>query len=166
MKSASFELIVKTLQEANVRFLVVGGIAVIAHGYVRLTVDVDLLIQLEAPNIVTALRALESLGYRPTVPVTAEQFADPAMRQRWITEKEMKVLKLYSDAHRETSIDVFVSDPLGFEEAFGRVHYQPLTPNLSVPICGYQDLVKLKVLASRPKDLDDLDRLRKARGET
>lgn len=166
MKAASFELIVQTLQQANVRYLVVGGIAVIAHGYVRLTVDVDLLIELDAANIVAALRALEGLGYKPAIPVTAEQFADPAMREKWITEKGMKVLKLYSDAHRETSIDVFVSDPLGFEEAYARVHYQPLTANLSVPVCSYQDLVKLKRLAARPKDLDDLDRLRKARGET
>jgi hypothetical protein len=166
MKVASFELIVQTLQQANIRYLVVGGVAVNAHGYVRLTVDVDLLIQLEASNIVAALRALEGLGYRPAIPVTAEQFADPAIRAKWIAEKEMKVLKLYSDAHRETSIDVFVSDPLGFEEAYGRVHYQPLTENLRVPICSYQDLVRLKLLASRPKDLDDLDRLRKARGET
>jgi hypothetical protein len=166
MKAASFELIVQALQVAHIRYMVVGGIAVIAHGYVRLTVDVDLLIQLETSNIVAALRALESLGYRPAIPVTAEQFADPAMRDKWIKEKEMKVLKLYSDSHRETSIDVFVSDPLGFDEAFGRALHQPLTPTLNVPICSYQDLVKLKQLAARPKDLDDLDRLRKARGET
>jgi hypothetical protein len=166
MKAASFELIVRTLQEANVRYLVVGGIAVIAHGYVRLTVDVDLLIQLEAPNIVAALHGLERLGYKPTVPVTAEQFAQPAMRQQWIADKQMKVLKLYSDAHRETPIDVFVSDPLGFNEAFNRVHYHRLTNKLDVPVCGYEDLIKLKLLAARPKDMEDLDRLKMARGET
>ena len=30
--------------------------------------------------------ALATLGYRPTVPVTAEQFADAAQRERWIRE--------------------------------------------------------------------------------
>jgi len=165
MKAASFELIVQALLAAKVRYLVVGGIAVNAHGYVRLTVDVDLLIQLEPSNIIAALKALETLGYRPTIPVTAEQFADSNNRDRWIQEKQMKVLKLHSDAHRETSIDVFVSDPLGFEEAYARTHLQAITPSLNAPVCSYQDLVKLKLLASRPKDLEDLDKLKKARGE-
>jgi hypothetical protein len=166
MKAASFELIVQALHDANVRYLTVGGIAVIAHGYVRLTVDVDLLIQLEPANIIAALRALERLGYRPTIPVTPEQFADGTLRQQWIAEKQMKVLKLYSEGHRETTIDVFVSDPLGFDAAYDRAVFHKLTDKLNVPICGYQDLVELKLLASRPKDLDDLDRLRKVRGET
>ncbi len=166
MKATSFELIVRALNDANVRYMVVGGIAVIAHGYVRLTLDVDLLIQLDAANIIAALRALESLGYRPTVPVTPEQFANPALRDQWIREKEMKVLKLFSDSHRETSIDVFVSDPLGFNEAYKRVYRQNISEVLSVPFCSYEDLIKLKLLASRPKDLQDLDLLRKTRGET
>ena len=165
MKAASLELIVRALLEAKVRYLVVGGIAVIAHGYVRLTVDVDLLIHLEPANVVAALKALEGLGYRPTIPVTTEQFADGALRERWVAEKQMKVLKLYSEAHRETTIDVFVSDPLGFNDAYGRVVEQKLTDQLSVPVCGYEDLVKLKRLASRPKDLADLEQLRKVRGE-
>lgn len=163
MKSASFELMVQALQDAHVRYLVVGGVAVNAHGYIRLTIDVDLLIQLEPGNIIAALKALEPLGYKPAIPVTAEQFADPAMRANWISQKHMKVLKLHSDAHRETPIDVFVSDPLGFDEALARVHLQSITDKLQVPVCSYQDLVKLKLLASRPKDLEDLKKLREAR---
>jgi predicted nucleotidyltransferase len=165
MKAASFETIVRTLQEAKVRYLVVGGIAVIAHGYVRLTVDVDLLIELEPSNVVAALRALERLGYEPTIPVTAEQFADAALRARWIREKPMEVLKLYSQAHRETTIDVFVSDPLGFEEAYARVVWEKLADGLNVPVCSYPDLVRLKLLASRPQDLLDVQQLKKVRGE-
>ena len=166
MTVSSFRQIVEALNGAGVRYLVVGGIAVIAHGYVRLTVDVDLMLQLEPQNIIRGLSALAGLGFRPTIPVTSEDFADAGKRQLWIEQKQMKVLKLYSDAHRETSIDVFVSDPLGFEEAIRRVHYYPLAEDVQVPVCGYEDLVKLKLLASRPKDLLDLDQLKKARGES
>jgi hypothetical protein len=68
MTQASFRKIVEALNGAGVRYMVVGGIAVIAHGYVRLTVDVDLLIQLNGANIVRALDSLAGLGYRPGEP--------------------------------------------------------------------------------------------------
>jgi hypothetical protein len=165
MTKRSLELIIGGLNNAQVRYMVVGGIAVVAHGYVRSTQDVDLMIQLEAPNLLTGLRVLERLGYRPTIPIRWEDFADATLRQSWIEQKQMKVLKLFSDAHRETSIDIFVYDPLGFDDAYSRRELFPLADDVAAPVCGYGDLIKLKLLAGRPRDIDDLDRLRKARGE-
>jgi hypothetical protein len=42
MEVRSIETIVKALNEAGVQYLIVGGLAVNAHGFVRLTRDVDL----------------------------------------------------------------------------------------------------------------------------
>jgi len=165
MTQASFIRIIQVLNEAAVRYLVVGGIAVNAHGYVRLTVDVDLMIQLERENLLKGLRALETLGYRTVLPIRWEDLADPRQRQEWIEQKQMKALKLYSDAHRETSIDVFVDDPLGFDGAYNRVMRLAVADNLEAPICSYEDLVALKLQASRRKDLDDLEKLKQVRGE-
>lgn len=47
-----------------------------AHGYVRLTYDVDLVIHPTPDNIQTAFTALAGLGYRPSVPVTANRPRD------------------------------------------------------------------------------------------
>ncbi len=165
MTKASLQQIVKALNDGHIRYLIVGGIAVNAHGYLRLTVDVDLLIQLEKDNILVAMALLEKLGYRPMIPVTAAEFAEASNRERWIAEKQMKVLNLKSDAHRETDIDVFVSDPLGFDEAYKRLEAFNIGAGIDAPICSYQDLVKLKLMAARPKDLLDLNELRLARGE-
>jgi len=71
MKLASLEAIVHALNEVDVRYLVAGGLAVNAYGYLRLTHDVDLVIQLKPGNVIPAFAALASLGYRPMVPVTA-----------------------------------------------------------------------------------------------
>ena len=57
------------LEEQGVRYLVTGGLAVNAHGYLRFTKDVDLVIHLVPESIVAAFRALASLGYRPMVPI-------------------------------------------------------------------------------------------------
>ena len=50
MKLASLEAIVRSLNEGNVRYLIAGGLAVNAHGYIRLTQDVDLVIALDPAN--------------------------------------------------------------------------------------------------------------------
>ena len=68
MKLASFEAIVRALEDASVRYLIVGGLAVNAHGFLRFTKDVDFVVQLAPDNIERAFVALRGLGYRPMVP--------------------------------------------------------------------------------------------------
>ena len=58
MELRSIESIAFCLNLANVRYLIVGGLAVNAHGYERFTNDLDLVIQLDPNNITLALNAL------------------------------------------------------------------------------------------------------------
>jgi hypothetical protein len=76
MEVRSVEAIVKALNRARVKYLIVGGLAVVAHGYERLTKDVDLVIGLERENIIRGLRVLMKIGYCMSIPVTPEDFAD------------------------------------------------------------------------------------------
>lgn len=69
MKLASFEALVAALEDAGVRYLVAGGLAMNAHGYLRFARDVDLVIQLVPDTIEAAFRALSTLDYRPVVPI-------------------------------------------------------------------------------------------------
>ena len=79
MEVRSVEAMVRALNTAEVEYLIVGGLAVNAHGYERLTQDVDLVIRLAPRNIVRGLRALGEIGYRMPIPVTPEQFADAGL---------------------------------------------------------------------------------------
>lgn len=128
MRLASFEAIVTALADAGVRYLVADGLAVNAHGYLRFTKDVDLVIQLARDNVLLAFAALATLGYRPTVPVTAEQFGDEAQRRLGITEKGMQVLSFYGDAHRLSPVDVFVTEPFDFDREYANAFQGELTP--------------------------------------
>lgn len=160
MKLAAFEAIVTALRDTGVRYLVAGGVAVNAHGYLRLTYDVDLVIQLVPDNIRLAFKALAGLGYRPTVPVTAEQFSDEAQRARWIREKGMQVLNFHSDLHRPFTVDVFVSVPFDFEREYGAAMQGELAPGLIVHFVSIPALIEMKKLANRPRDLDDIEHLK------
>lgn len=92
MKLGSFDALVRALDRAGVRHLVAGGLAVNAHGYLRFTRDVDLVLQLGPENIVAAFGALEGIGY----------------------------LNFWCDEHRDTPVDVFVTEPLDFDEEYRR----------------------------------------------
>src|SRR5258708_36415685 len=118
MKLASLEAIVRALNDANARYLGVGGLAVAAHGFGRATFDVDLVIQLQPDNVRRAMGALETLGYRPLVPVPASAFADPAIRESWIREKQIIVCQLHSEQHRENRIDIFLNKPFHFDAVY------------------------------------------------
>lgn len=122
MKLTSFEAIVRALNEANVRYLIAGGLAVNAHGYLRYTKDVDLVIELSEDNALRAIKALKALEFSPTIPVPAEQFANAAIRAQWVNEKNMKVMQLFSDQHRDTPIDIFVSEPFDFDEEYDQAY--------------------------------------------
>jgi hypothetical protein len=163
LKLASFESIVRALSDARVRYLIAGGLAVNAHGYLRYTKDADLVVQLVPENIARAFAGLANLGYRPRVPITAEQFADAGLRESWIRDKNMQVLQFWSDAHRETPIDVFVHEPFDFDEEYQRALVKPLYSSVEVRFVSIPTLIEMKRIAGRPEDLIDIEYLQMRR---
>ena len=161
MELRSVETVITALTSADVHFLVVGGVAVNAHGYERLTVDLDLVVGLQPPNIIRALNILRSIGYHPAIPVTPEQFADAPTREAWRREKQMLVLKLWSDQHRRTPLDIFVYEPFDFEREYARARWEQISPTVRAPIVSYEALLAMKKEAAREKDLLDIAALQK-----
>lgn len=159
MKLADVEAAVRALDAAQVRYIVAGGLAVVLHGYGRTTYDLDLVIQLKPANLLAAFNALKALSYRPLVPITSEQFADPAMRQAWIEQKGMKVLNFWSDVHRETNIDVFVTEPFDFDAEYERAYVLEFIPGSKLRVASIATLIAMKRAAGRRKDLADIEEL-------
>jgi len=159
VKLASFEAIVAALEDAGVRYLVAGGLAVNAHGHLRTTQDVDLIIQLQRDNVVAAFKALATQGYHPRVPITAEGFADESQRRKWISEKGMIVLNFYSDQHALTTVDIFVTEPFDFEKEYSAALPGEVAPGLFARFVTIPTLIAMKQVAGRPRDLDDIQHL-------
>ncbi len=153
--TSDFEAVFAALQQARVRYLVVGGVAVVLHGYPRFTADLDLVVALDRENALGLVGALTTLGYRPRAPVQAAAFADPETRRSWIQDKGLTVFSFWSPAHPATEIDVFVAEPFPMEPALARAVRVQLGA-LSVPVASIADLIFLKRLSARPKDLDDI----------
>jgi hypothetical protein len=159
MERRSVESIVRALNEARVRYLIAGGVAVVAHGYVRFTADLDVILDLETENVRRATKVLAVLGYCPRAPVPIEQFADPTARAEWVREKGMTVFSLFSAQHPRTEVDLFVRPPLDFDRAYAAAMKWDVAPNVSATFVSLPDLLSLKRQAGRPRDLDDIERL-------
>jgi hypothetical protein len=161
---SSLQAIVRALNDGGVRYLIVGGLAVVAHGHVRFTADIDLVLDLDDDNARRAMEVFADLGFRPRAPVTLQEFADPERRQGWIDDKGLTVLSLFSDDHPLTEVDLFVADPIGFDEAYERRVAMAIAPGIEATFVGVDHLVRMKEAAGRPQDLVDVERLRELHG--
>ncbi|MFN0314850.1 MAG: hypothetical protein ACKVQA_07425 [Burkholderiales bacterium] len=161
MKLASLEAIMRALNEAQTRYLIVGGLAVAAHGYGRVTFDVDLVVQLQTANVQRAISALETLGYRPLAPVAAREFSESAKRESWIRDKGMVVFQLHSDQHPDTRIALFAAEPFDFDHEYDNALTGEILPGLHARFVSMETLIRMKETAGREKDLEDIRQLRK-----
>jgi hypothetical protein len=71
-----FEPIFEALDAAGVRYVAVGGVAVVLHGHARLTADLDLAVDLAAGPAAAAIAALTGIGFRPRAPVDPIDFEE------------------------------------------------------------------------------------------
>ena len=159
MAEGDLQRILAVLAASKARYLVVGGVAVVLHGYPRFTADLDLLVALEPENVRRFASALSGLGYRPRAPVKLEEFADAEKRRQWIEEKGMVVFSLWSPDFPATEIDVFVEEHLPFDEAYARAVRADLG-EATVTVACLDDLIALKMRAARAKDLEDVEALK------
>jgi hypothetical protein len=162
--TGAIEAVLSALNAVGVRYLVVGGVAVVLHGHLRTTADLDLVIQLSPDNVLRAMRALTDLSYRPRAPVPAEQFADAGLRESWLRDKGLTVFSLWSDRFPGLEVDVFVTEPFPFDAAYARAVPVVLDTTTAM-VASAHDLIQLKLHSGRPIDRADVEALRELAGE-
>lgn len=146
------------LDAAGVRFVVVGGFAVVAHGHVRVTVDADLVVDLEPPHAADAVDALLSIGLRPRLPVPAEDFADAVIRATWIRDRGLQVFTFNDPANPLRQVDVFARSPIPWDELW--TDAVPVdSGNGVIRVASIEHLVRMKQDSGRPQDLADIEAL-------
>lgn len=153
-----FLRVLKALQDSGVRYVLVGGLAVLLHGVDRLTADIDLVIDLAQEHATKAIEVLLALGLKAGAPVDPREFADPEVRRRWREESGLVVLSFWDPENRCPTVDLFAEYPMNFETLFAK----SVTVSLSgtdVRIASVAHLVDIKRAAGRPRDLEDVVRL-------
>jgi hypothetical protein len=151
--------ITTALNEAAVRYVVAGGLAVIAHGYLRATLDIDLVIDLERENLNKALEVLEHLGFHPRLPLSKEQLADPEIRAKWAEKKGMVVFPLWNPEDPAFIVDIFIRCPFDFDVEYQKAAWIRLDEHLEIPFVSRETLIRMKKEVGRTRDLEDIEHL-------
>jgi hypothetical protein len=117
-----------------------GAQAALLYGSTRLTSDVDITIYLGDQTVGTLVRCLEAAGFE--LRIKDDEFL-----------RQTSVLPL---VHLPTSIpvDAVLAGP-GLEERFLERATVHRLGNLQVPVARAEDVIAMKILAGRPKDLED-----------
>lgn len=153
MRSPVAELLAdlsRAFDALGISWYLFGAQAAIVYGVARLTADVDVTVRAPAAPTEEWLSALEGHGF-------ARRFADPAF---------IAQTRVVPVVHEATGlpVDIVLAGP-GLEDEFLRRAVVQLVDGVMVPVVEIADLVILKVLASRPKDLDDVVVLLRTHGD-
>lgn len=153
-----YEEVFRKLSDKEVKYAVAGGVALVLHGVVRLTADLDLIVELSTENLRKFITAIKELGYKPKPPVNAEDFIDPLNRTAWEKEKGMEVFSFYHPKMPMNLIDVFVNEPIGFNEIESEI-VMFKARDIEIPVISKKHLKALKKKANRPQDIADIEAL-------
>ena len=75
----------------------------------------------------------------------------------------MIVLKLWSDEHRRTPVDIFVYEPFDFMVETEAAEALEVCPGVKAPVVSLATLLRMKREAGRPHDLIDIEELQRGR---
>ena len=135
----------------GVRFLVVGGYAVAAHGHPRLTKDLDIWVWIDPENAARIAAVLDESGFG-SLGLSAEDFT-----------VESQVVQLGSPPNR---IDISTSIAGVDFEGCWEQRTEVLLDSMAVPFIGLEDLERNKLAAGRFQDLADVEALRRNRASS
>jgi hypothetical protein len=147
------------LTAARVRYVLVGGLALVLHGLDRLTADVDLVIDLSAESALSAVQALTAAGFRPLPPVDPIALADPEQRRQWQALRHMQVFSFWDSTNTRPTVDIMLALVVPFDEIWAAASVMHIGGQ-EVCVASIEHLIRMKLAAGRPQDLADIERLR------
>lgn len=154
-----FDLI-KLLAEKEIDFVLVGGLAVALQGYQRVTMDVDVVLAMDAGNLERFIAAAREAGLRPTIPVPIESLGRPDLIEQWHREKGMLAFSLRGPEAQATVLDVLVKPAVPYAD-LRRDALMVEMGTARVPVASISHLIAMKTGTGRGKDQIDIDELQK-----
>lgn len=144
--------LLRTLDAHEVAFVVVGGLAAIAHGARRMTLDLDIVPSPDPANFARLAEAVAELG----------------VWDETVVDGELQRLDPRDDVGLARSRNVTLQTQAGRLDVLNRARAAPPYPELEarsvrlpvagveVRVAGLDDLVAMKLATARPKDLQDV----------
>jgi hypothetical protein len=146
LQSQDFKELLSILAKHEVRYLIIGGYAVMLYSEPRWTKDLDLWIAIDAANACAVFKALKEFG-APLTDLSAEDFSEPGY--------------FYQMGNPPLRVDVMMEIPGGdFNEAWNRRNTVSIGEN-QVHFISREDLIAVKLASGRDQDLKDVESIKK-----
>lgn len=142
-----FRDFLQALNARNVEYILVGGMAVILHGYVRTTGDMDVWVNRTRENYQKIIEAFSDFGM-PLFDMTEANFLSDSF-------------DVWSFGVSPIKIELLTAvKGLNFDEAFKNAQFYT-EEGISIRFLHLNNLIQSKKASGRYKDLDDIDQLDK-----
>ncbi len=143
-----FRDFLKALNDNDVKYIMVGGLAVVLHGHARVTGDMDIWVECSAINYNKLTRAFQQF-HMPVFDMTLEKFLD------------VKENDVFSFGRNPVGIDIMTAvKGLNFDESYNLSSIFD-DDGLPIRLIHINQLIEAKKAAGRLKDLDDIQQLKK-----
>ena len=141
-----FRDFLNALNEAEVRYILVGGYSVVLHGYSRTTGDMDLWVERSSENYNRIIKAFQIFGM-PLFDMTESNFLSHPI---W---------DVFTFGTPPVAIDIMVKiEGLNFDDVFQKAVYFE-DDDIRIRTINRNDLITAKKMAGRAKDINDLENL-------
>ena len=145
------------LAKEDVKFIICGGVAAVLHGVERMTLDLDIAIDMETSNVHKFLTVIKETHLVPRAPIPSETLLDPEKIKMLIQEKNARVFTFTDEEKPWRQIDVFITED--------HAYHHILDDTVTMVIGGYKMLVVTKerliqmkqaITPMREKDIHDI----------
>ena len=135
------------LNKHEVDYLLIGGVAVIYHGYTRSTADLDFWYRPSLDNFYKIIKAFKEYGI------------DVSSLEKTVFDPKKTFLRFPTQGVKAEFLPSIPGD-MAFKEAKANAENMELD-GVKIPVIGYDDLVKNKTITNRLKDQADVEELAK-----
>lgn len=145
--------LIEALDNNRIRYALVGGYAVALHGVVRGTVDMDLAIRINKGEFRKTEKALNGLGLKSLLPVTADDVF--TYREEYIRNRNMKAWSFVNPDKAGEVVDILIT-----EDASDLKTVTKTIASRKVRVAAIPELIRMKTGTGRPQDEVDIKALK------
>ncbi len=102
--------LISSLADNAVAFIICGGMAAVYHGVERMTMDLDISLDMDPENVRRFLKTVHELRLVPRAPVQADSLLDPETLKGFVQEKNARVFTFWDPDSPYRQIDVFLTE--------------------------------------------------------
>ncbi len=148
--------IIIALSENQVRFIIFGGVAIVLHGVERMTLDLDISLDMEQENLLRFLEVMKKENLTPRAPIPSEVLLEKELVDYIIKEKNAVAFTFIDKDHPYKQVDVLIHPDLNYHKWIHKTDTIELF-GYNVKILSKEAIIELKQNLSNPRDKDLFD---------